>query len=83
MLYAAAPDQTVSSLAHILIRAGAVRAMEMDINSYWTSFISYARRGAGHPAKLLPSMQREATRYMTSSDRDFFAVYARPGTHGP
>ena len=83
VLYAAAPDQTVSSLARILIRAGAVRAMEMDINSYWTSFISYARRGAGHPAKLLGSMQREATRYMTSSDRDFFAVYARPGTHGP
>ena len=35
LIYAAANDQTVGSLAAILIHAGAVRAMELDINSYW------------------------------------------------
>ena len=41
LIYAAANDQTVGSLAAIIIRAGAVRAMELDINAYWTSFITY------------------------------------------
>ena len=75
LLYAAANDQTVGSLAQILIRAGAVRAMELDINSYWVSFISYGPRG---PANLLPDMQRSSDRYLTTSDRDFLAVYRRP-----
>ena len=65
----------MGSLAQILIRAGAVRAMELDINSYWVSFISYGSRG---PANLLPDMQRSSDRYLTTSDRDFLAVYRRP-----
>jgi hypothetical protein len=65
----------VGSLAQILIRAGAVRAMELDINSYWVSFITYGRAG---PANLLPDMQRSSDRYLTTSDRDFLAVYRRP-----
>src|SRR5205807_10143921 len=77
LLYAAANDQTVGSLAAIMIRAGAVRAMELDINSYWTSFISYRYRGARDPANLLLSMDRPPSRYLTTDDRDFFAVYLR------
>jgi hypothetical protein len=77
LVYAAADNQTVGSLAEILIRAGAVRAMELDINSYWVTFISYARRGAGEPTSLLPGMTRGPDRYLTPDDRDFFAVYAR------
>lgn len=77
LIYAAANDQTVGSLAEILIRAGAIRAMELDINSYWDTFISYATLGAGSPSSLLPSMTRPPTRYLTPDDRDFFAVYSR------
>jgi hypothetical protein len=77
IVYAAANQQTVGSLAEILIRAGAVRAMELDINSYWTNFISYRRAGARGPANLLLSMTRPANRYLTPDDRDFFAVYVR------
>jgi hypothetical protein len=77
LLYGAASDQTVGSLAAIMIRAGAVRAMELDINTYWVSFITYGRPGAGAPANLLPSMDRPPTRYLTPDDRDFFAVYTR------
>jgi hypothetical protein len=77
LIYAAANDQTVGSLAAIMIRAGAVRAMELDINSYWTSFITYHHAGARDPANLLSDMDRAPTRYLTPDDRDFFAVYVR------
>jgi hypothetical protein len=77
LIYAAADNQTVSSLAQILLRAGAVRAMELDINSYWDSFITYALPGAGKPGNLLPDMVRTPYRYLTPDDRDFFAVYLR------
>jgi hypothetical protein len=77
LIYAAAPIQTVGSLAAIMIRAGAVRAMELDINTYWTSFISYRFPGARGAANLVPTMNRSPLRYLTTEDRDFFAVYVR------
>jgi len=77
LIYAAGEEQTVSSLAKVLIRAGAVRAMELDINSYWVSFITYGARGAEAPANLLPSMNRPNTRYLEPDDRDFFTLYSR------
>lgn len=77
LLYAAADDQTAESLAMILRRAGAVRAMELDINSEWVTFNFYGAPGAADPTKLLPGMNREATRYLEPDDRDFFAVFAR------
>jgi hypothetical protein len=77
LIYAAANFQTVRSLAEIMIRAGAVRAMELDINVYWTSFITYRFPGAGDPANLLPTMNRPPTRYLSPEDRDFFGVYVQ------
>ncbi len=77
LIYAAANDQTVGSLASIMTRAGAVRAMELDINTYWPSFITYRYPAAGNPANLLAGMDRPPTRYLTPDDRDFFAVYIR------
>jgi Phosphodiester glycosidase len=79
LIYAAANYQTVGSLAEILKRAGAVRALELDINEDWTSFITYRHPGAGEPSNLLPEMFRPSTRYLTPDERDFFAVYLRPG----
>ncbi|HYB29731.1 MAG TPA: phosphodiester glycosidase family protein [Solirubrobacteraceae bacterium] len=77
LIYAAAPDQTVASLAQIMVRAGAVRAMQLDINSYWPSFITYRFAGASQPSNLLADMVRSPFRYLTPDDRDFFAVYLR------
>ena len=77
LIYAAANDLTVASLAQILVHARAVRAMELDINSYWPSFITYRFPGAAHPANLLTDMVRSPLRYLTPDDRDFFAVYLR------
>lgn len=80
LIYAAANYQTVESLAKILRRAGAVRALELDINEDWTSFIIYRRPGAVDPSNLLPEMFRPDSRYLTPDERDFFAVYAKHGS---
>jgi hypothetical protein len=77
LIYAAANDQTVHSLAEILRHAGAVRAMELDINSYWISFDTYAGAGASAPTKLLEGTERPVSRYLSPDDRDFFAVFRR------
>jgi hypothetical protein len=77
LLYAAANYQSARGLARVLIHAGAVRAVELDINSYWVSFNAFASPGGRSPQKLLPDIGRPATRYLSPDDRDFFTVYAR------
>jgi len=80
LIYAAANDQTVVTLAHILKRAGAVRAMQFDINPEWPTLIAYSHRGSLGPSKIVPNVMQPATRYLVPDDRDFFAVYRRlPG----
>jgi hypothetical protein len=79
LMYAAANYQTVESLAKVLKAAGAVRAIELDINEDWTSFISYRHPGATEPSNLLPEMYRSPERYLVPDERDFFAVYLKPG----
>ena len=66
------------SLADLMVRAGVVRGMELDINPEWTSFVLY-RAPSGQPDErnLLPDMQRSPRRYDTTSSRDFVALYAR------
>ncbi len=80
LIYAAADYQTVTTLAEILKRAGAVRAMELDINPEWPTLITYRHRHALLPTKVVPNYQQPATRYLVPDDRDFFAIYRRvPG----
>jgi hypothetical protein len=80
LIYVAADFQTVVTLAQILQRAGAVRAMELDINPEWPTLITYAHHGSLDPVKVVPNYQQPATRYLVPDDRDFFAVYRRlPG----
>ena len=80
LIYAAADYQTVITLAKILQRAGAVRAMQFDINPEWPTLITYSHRGGLGETKVVPNGMQPATRYLVPDDRDFFAVYRRaPG----
>jgi phosphodiester glycosidase len=80
IIYAAADYQTVTTLARILQRAGAVRAMQFDINPEWPSLITYGHHNGIHPTKVVPNVQQSAWRYLVADDRDFVAVYRRlPG----
>jgi len=81
LIYVAAADQTVITLAKILQHAGAVRAMEFDINPEWHTLITYTHGAKG----LVPTMvganpMQSPDRYLVPDDRDFFAVYLpQPG----
>jgi hypothetical protein len=81
LIYAAGKGLSVRSLANVLLAAGCVRAMELDINSQWVAFLSYstdaAVPGGTVGAKLIPDMSTSVNRYFAPSDRDFFAVFAR------
>jgi len=70
------------SLAQLMLRAGCVRAMQLDINTVWTTFNFYAPTRYLDPlsvqgTKLLPESFKSANRYLTPDARDFVAVYAR------
>lgn len=73
VIYVAGNRLTAGSLGELLRRAGCLRAMELDINPEWTSFIRYTPT----ERNLLPDMQGSPRRYDTTSSRDFVALYAR------
>ena len=82
LLYAAGPGLSVGALASLLQHAGAVRAMEMDINSAMVAFISFkvaagATASALNGSKLLPGMDGGANRYLGPSNWDFLALVRR------
>ncbi len=86
LVYAGGPGLNITTLADILARAGAVRAMELDINTDWVNFASYNPHGANAPATpangtdLLPGMYGAPNRYFESWwARDFFTMSAIPG----
>jgi len=77
LIYAAADWQTVTTLARILQRAGAVRAMQLDINPEWPTLITYTHGGGLNATRVVPNYQQPPTRYLVPDDRDFFAIYRR------
>ncbi|MCT9092394.1 phosphodiester glycosidase family protein [Streptomyces sp. ASQP_92] len=70
---------TARTLADLMQRAGAVRAMPLDMNRAWPSFMSYDP--AGDPANPKPvnllDFDNPPERYYTRATRDFVAVYAK------
>jgi hypothetical protein len=75
LLFAGGPSLDGTSLADVMIKAGAVRAMELDINPQWVSFCYYTGGGAGNV--LLPGMNFGPGHWLSGSSRDFFAVFLR------
>jgi hypothetical protein len=80
LIYVAGNGLSVKSLADVLAAAGAVRAMELDINSEWVDYMTYDGGGFGSavvPTKLLKDMQPAADKYFHLSTRDFIALVGR------
>lgn len=81
VVYVGGPALSVASLANLLQQAGAVRAMELDINADWTSFMYYTVPVGGNPAAPAPTklwnFTQPADRYFQPGSRDFVAVYLR------
>lgn len=79
LVYVAGPGLSAVTLAVLLQRAGAVRAMELDINSDWVTAYTYDQTDPNDPSaidgvKLLPQMSKTNNRYLQTSESDFFAL---------
>ena len=79
VIYVGSDGLSVKSLAGLLQRAGAVRAMELDINHAWVSFNVFHHTADGQTTgtKLLAGMKKSANRYLTADSRDYIAVISR------
>jgi hypothetical protein len=84
LVYAAGPALDPLQLAQLLVRAGVVRGMELDINPDWPVFAAYrpaAPNGLAAPpngTRLLATHLGVATFFQPSYARDFITMSARP-----
>ena len=83
LVYAGGPSLAITSLANLLVDAGAVRAMEMDINPDWVQYSTYRGRPnapatGANGSSLLSSMAGAPSRYFqTWWIRDFYTMSVR------
>jgi hypothetical protein len=78
IVYVSGRYLSVYTLAKLLRAAGALDAMELDINPDWVSFMSYGGPDPANPAiTKLWDFTQPADRYFQPSDRDFVAAYKR------
>lgn len=79
LMYAVGNSLLPQTLAVALQKAGAVDAMQLDINPFWVRFIVYNSLGNGkytyHP--LLTNMQNGGYQYLHGYNKDFFYVYKK------
>ena len=78
LVYVIGDALSVHSLAVLLQHAGAVRAMQLDINKLWASYMWYTPSSGGLTTvhKVL-NFDRPANRYLSPTSRDFFGVLWR------
>jgi hypothetical protein len=77
ILYAAGMSLVPSDLAAGLVDAGALNAMELDINPEWVQAVGAPSPG-GPLAALIPGQNRPADQYQAGWSRDFVSVLALP-----
>jgi len=89
LVYVTGPLLAPAQLAALLVRAGVVRGMELDINPSWTVFVTYDPILPGGPAspdngvRLVPAtVQGPATFFEAWWARDFVTMSARTPSAG-
>ncbi len=88
LVYVGGPYLSIGTLANLLVRAGAVRGMELDINTTWVNYATFSPtvpNGAATPTNgtdLLSNMAGSPGRYFASWwTRDFFTMSSAPTAH--
>ena len=92
IVYVGGPSLSISDLANVLVRAGAIRGMELDINTDWVQFSAFtgalntpinggnATCNSANATCLLGTMNGPPSRYFTNWwNRDFFTMSLRAG----
>jgi hypothetical protein len=79
LIWVGGPGLTVETLAETLVRAGAIRGMQLDINQDWVQLNTYTTDSSGQVTgtKILAAMRHTGDRWLTEDTRDFIAVFAR------
>jgi hypothetical protein len=77
LLYAGSMSALPSDMARALVRAGAVTAMQFDINPEWVQADTASSPG-GPLSAAIPSQNRPAGQYLTGWTRDYVTVLAGP-----
>jgi hypothetical protein len=77
ILYAGSMSALPSDLANALVSAGAVTAMELDINPEWVQADTAPSPGAPLSAAV-PNQNRPANQYLSGWTRDYVTVLAGP-----
>ncbi len=78
LVWAAGEQLTPAMLGRALIGAGAVRAVQLDINPFWVAGYLYAHRPTGPVAyPQVPGQNGIAGQLRLPDTRDFFTVVAR------
>lgn len=75
MVYVIGAAMSAKSLGDVLVRAGARRAILLDMNSAYANGFLYGPYQGGR--KLDPASTRSPERFWIPSERDFIAVYAK------
>jgi hypothetical protein len=77
LVWAASEDITPAALGEALVKAGAVNAVELDINPGWVAGYLYVHRPNGPAAvPVVPGQQGILGRLLRLDRRDFFTVVA-------
>ncbi len=79
VVFVLGPAMDVQTLANVLQHAGAVNAMELDINPEWTNYLTYTHPAPGTavPHRLGVDTLTSLARYLQPSTRDFVGVFRR------
>ena len=77
VIHLVGPSMSQSDLADLMVRAGAVRAMCLDMNNGWASSFLYGPYAHGNGVPVDPQIPRSPSRFLLSSTRDFIAVFAK------
>ncbi len=79
LIYAVGNALIPQTLAKALQKAGAINAMQLDINPYWVRYILYDPIGNGNYSyyPLLKDMYNGGYAYLHGYNKDFFYVYKK------
>jgi len=83
LIWVGGPGMTIDALAQTLIRAGAIRGMQLEINQEWVQLNTYTTNSVGKTTgkRLITGMQHTGDRWLTEDTRDFVAAFVRtPGS---